>query len=217
MINNTKVTVKQMAYDIIKSKILSCEYEPGRVINEAMLCDEIGVSRTPIREALSDLEHEMLVTVYPKKGTMVSKIDFSVVNDVFQVRRLIEPFIIRNYGVLINKDTILQARDVQETICLDKTTSNYHYKSDEDLHQAIVAANPNQYLTESLLKVYNQNQRIRILTGNTSEERLVISSKEHIRIIDFILCDEFQAAADEMLKHLMSSWQSTIDMLVVHK
>ena len=215
--NSTKVSVKEMTYNIIKSKILSCEYEPGRIINESMLSDEIGVSRTPIREALSDLEHEMLVMVYPKKGTMVSKIDFSVVNDVFQVRRLIEPFIIRNYGVLINKDSILQAREVQESIYMDKATSNYHYKSDEDLHQAILAANPNQYLTESLLKVYNQNQRIRILTGNKSEERLLSSSKEHIRIIDFILCDEFQAAADEMLKHLMSSWQSTMDMIVVQK
>ena len=95
-------SLKDKAYSIIKERILTGKYESGIMLNEVALSEELGISRTPIREALNDLEHEMLVKVLPKKGTQVCGIDFEVVRDLFQVRILIEPFIIQQYGPLID-------------------------------------------------------------------------------------------------------------------
>ena len=68
-----RTTRKQAAYEYIKKKILSCMYEPGVVMNEQTLCDELELSRTPVRDALSRLEQEGLVNIMPKKGFMRSE------------------------------------------------------------------------------------------------------------------------------------------------
>ena len=62
-----KESLKNKAYNLIKTKIVNCEYPPNSFLNETLLMDEIGSSRTPIREALSKLEQENLVRILPKK------------------------------------------------------------------------------------------------------------------------------------------------------
>ena len=209
-----KVTASEYAYQLIKGRILSGEYEPNRMLNEVALSKEIGVSRTPIREALNTLEHEMLVTIYPKHGTIVNPVNLDVVHDVFQIRKLFEPFIILNYGIMIDRERIRMAWRAQNEIKEKKSTARFHYKADEDLHQIILDANPNKYITEMLMKVYDQNQRIRILTGARSEARLLQSSKEHLDIINSLLCSDYVAAAERMKYHLTASWQATIDLVL---
>ena len=60
--------LKTFAYTSIKEKLLHCDYEPGSVLNETALCQELKISRTPIREALNRLSQENLIQVLPKKG-----------------------------------------------------------------------------------------------------------------------------------------------------
>ena len=210
-----KTNARELAYQTIKARILSCEYVPGCMLNETRLSQEIGVSRTPIREALNDLSHELLVTVYPKRGTIVNPIDLEAVNEVYQVRNLVEPFIVRTYGAMIDKGRLIASRRNQVHIQQDDVHASTHYEADEDLHQIIMDANPNKYLAEALMRVYDQNRRIRIMTGNRDSHRLGCSCIEHIKIIDNILCNEYEAAAREMQNHLLSSWKATIDLLVM--
>ena len=63
-----KETLKQHAYNIIKDKIINCEYAPSALLNEEMLKEDVQASRTPIRDALGRLEQEGLVTILPKKA-----------------------------------------------------------------------------------------------------------------------------------------------------
>ena len=65
-------TLKYSTYEFIKNKIICCEYEPGTFLNEEILCEETGVSRTPVRDALGRLEQEGLVKILPKKGVKIS-------------------------------------------------------------------------------------------------------------------------------------------------
>lgn len=209
-----KISASENAYALIKERILTGKYAPNSVLNEIALSSELGVSRTPVRAALSKLEHEMLVKVYPKYGTIVSPVDLDVVHDVFQIRRLLEPFIILNYGVMIDRKRILMALKAQQDIRNQQSTINFHYKADADLHQIILDANPNRYVTETLLKVYDQIQRFRILTGTNSTERLLKSCEEHLEIINNLLCSNYQAAAKKMDDHLTASWQATINLVI---
>ena len=205
------ISLKDKAYTIIKSRILSGYYEPNTMLNEVALSDELGISRTPIREALNDLEHEMLVNVLPKKGTQVSEIDFDVVRDIFQVRLLIEPYILRKFGPYIDKQQLILIKGIQQKA--EVTGIEEQFESDNDLHQLIISSNPNRYLDESIRKVYDQNQRLRLLTGQKSTKRLIASAAEHLAVIDAILVEDYDEAAQAMEVHLANSWRATLDVL----
>lgn len=208
-----KTTARELVYTTIKKRILSGEYEPGCVLNEVNLSNDLKVSRTPTREALRNLEHDMLVTIYPKHGTVVNPLTVDVVHDVFQTRSLLEPFIIQTYGALIDRDRMIAALKSQLEIQSNPSNPYFHYKADEDLHQIIILANPNRYITETLQTVYDQNQRFRILTGTKSKERLVRSCEEHLDILNSLLCGDFETAAQKMKAHLTASWQATIQVI----
>lgn len=98
-----KNNLKTQAYNDIKSKILNCEFPPGMLLNESLLCDMLSISRTPVRDALSRLEHEHLVRIFPPKGVLVTEITIGDLNSFFETRLAIEPYIIFNYGK--NADT----------------------------------------------------------------------------------------------------------------
>ena len=78
------------AYDFIKWAILSAVYAAGDVITEGGLANELGVSRTPVREALLRLEVEGLVVLEPKKGAVVSTFTLQEAEDVLEARELVE-------------------------------------------------------------------------------------------------------------------------------
>ena len=81
-----KLSLKQLAYNSIKEKILKCEYMPNSFLNEDLLCEEFKVSRTPIRDALSRLEQEHLIKILPKKGFFVAPLSIGEINLTFETR-----------------------------------------------------------------------------------------------------------------------------------
>ena len=94
----TKQNLKLQAYSILKEKIVSCEYRPGSMLNEAQLAAELGFSRTPIREAISILEVDGFLHIVPKKGILVTDILLSDIVQIFQARMEIEPIILKQIG-----------------------------------------------------------------------------------------------------------------------
>lgn len=82
----------ERAYEFAKWAILSAVYSCGEVITEGGLANEIGVSRTPVREALLRLEAEGLVRLHPKKGAIVSAFSVKEIEDVLEARVLVENF-----------------------------------------------------------------------------------------------------------------------------
>lgn len=82
-------------YKEIKRRILFFDYAPGEMLNEKHLAVEFGVSRTPVREVLLRLEWEKLITIIPRAGIMVSKVEFLQLREVFQTRAPLEGFLAR--------------------------------------------------------------------------------------------------------------------------
>ena len=80
------------AYDWIKEGIDSCRLKMGESLPETFLAREIGVSRTPVREALSVLEQDGYIKIVPKKGAFVSEISLEDVREIYDIRKLLEPF-----------------------------------------------------------------------------------------------------------------------------
>ena len=93
-----KTNLKTLAYNSIKQKIITCEYAPGTYLSEELITDQLKISRTPVRDALSRLEQEGLLEIRPKKGIMVTTLSIKDVNMIFEIRKMYEPYILINYG-----------------------------------------------------------------------------------------------------------------------
>lgn len=194
--------LKDTTYLFIKNKILDCSYAPNSFINEAEVMKEIDVSRTPVREAFSKLEQEGFIEVIPKKGVLVKALTISIINQTFESRQLLEPFIIENYMKYVDRkelhsimedfNTMLHAPENHEDFC----------EMDDHLHRVITAACPNVFFIDMLKHIFDQNQRIRKLNGPDIWERHLVAAQEHIEIITAILEEEYTHAAELMRKHL---------------
>ncbi len=84
------VSLKDKAYHAIKAAILSLKLKPGDPLVESDLAQQLGISKTPVRDALLELEREGFVTKVPFKGTYVTEITLKDVREVFQVRAVLE-------------------------------------------------------------------------------------------------------------------------------
>ena len=85
--------LKEKAYIHLKEKIIKCEYPPGMALSERDLMETLGVSRTPIREAINLLEQENLIKIYPRRGMFVENITVKDIQDIFTVRKTVEPLV----------------------------------------------------------------------------------------------------------------------------
>lgn len=205
----TKDNLKEKAYKIIKDKITSCEYMPNDFINEAALSKEIGMSRTPIREALSRLEQENFIKILPKRGVLITDISIIEINEIYQLRELIEPNIIRNCTLSNKKNEFIRLRNILEN--KDISSENEAYSVDEDIHRLLVNCSNNRYFTSIIENIYGQNHRLRVLSGKQIEKRLEQTNNEHKEILDFLIKEEWETAAKSMENHLRNSKKAAID------
>jgi DNA-binding GntR family transcriptional regulator len=206
-----KENLKEKAYRIIKSKIINCEYPPESFLNEAELLKEIGASRTPIREALNKLEQENLIRIIPKKGVIVGVIAISEINDVYQIRELVEPYIIRTWSDKLNIKTLTAFKEKLMNMA-DSLSEKERYAMDDSLHRCIISVCENKYLKQLMEKSYDQNHRIRIISGKL-RSRLERSNDEHINILNLLIARNIEGAAQAMSAHLESAKKAAVESL----
>ena len=198
-----KKSLKQQAYDEIKRKIVTCEYAPNTLLNEELLREELHVSRTPIRDALSRLEQKGLITILPKKGIMVSSLSINDINMVFEVRMMYEPYALLHYGSRIPYSVLTHSYELLSD--LDAMSEDWaFFQADDAFHAAVVQAIGNRFLLQTYEWIQDQNLRFRVMTGQTSAPRLEDTSKEHTRILEACLKKDWSEAASAMKDHLIN-------------
>ena len=211
-----KKSLRQQAYDEIKRKIVTCEYAPNTLLNEELLREELHVSRTPIRDALSRLEQKGLITILPKKGIMVSSLSINDINMVFEVRMMYEPYALLHYGSRIPYSVLTHSYELLSD--LDAMSEDWaFFQADDAFHAAVVQAIGNRFLLQTYEWIQDQNLRFRVMTGQTSAPRLEDTSKEHTRILEACLKKDWSEAASAMKDHLINSKNATFDLLFQKK
>lgn len=211
-----KKSLKQQAYDEIKRKIVTCEYAPNTLLNEELLREELHVSRTPIRDALSRLEQKGLITILPKKGIMVSSLSINDINMVFEVRMMYEPYALLHYGSRIPYSVLTHSYELLSD--LDAMSEDWaFFQADDAFHAAVVQAIGNRFLLQTYEWIQDQNLRFRVMTGQTSAPRLEDTSKEHTRILEACLKKDWSEAASAMKDHLINTKNATFDLLFQKK
>lgn len=208
-----KKSLKQQAYSEIKRKIVNCEYAPDTLLNEELLCSELHVSRTPIRDALGRLEQEGLITILPKKGIVISGMSIGDINRVFEVRMLYEPYALLHYGAQIPSEQLTYFyRKLSDLNAM--ADEQEAFQVDDEFHNAVIRATGNRYLLQSYECIHDQALRFRILTGQANDMRLEDTVKEHTIILAAALKQDWSSASAAMAEHLAASKNVTFELIL---
>lgn len=212
-----KESLKQQAYNIIKEKIINCEYAPNDLLNEEKLKEEIGASRTPIRDALIRLEQERLVHILPKKGIMVAPLSIRDINAVYEARMLIEPYAIEYYGNKISREKFVEYKEtfqkIKDAVKNGRGMPENLYEIDDQFHIEFIKAMENEYFLSMYEQIYNQNLRLRILSGARGKNRMTETQDEHLKIVDYCIYGNWEQAASAMKEHLLFSKRASFDAI----
>ena len=191
------------AYDFAKWSILSAVYEGGDVITEVGLANELGVSRTPVREALLRLEVEGLVHLRPKKGAVVATFSMHDVEDVLEARELVETHTaVKSFAA---RDTLLpEVEAVHEEMRRrrDERDTARFTDADRRFHELIVDAADNAVLS-SIYRMLRERQTLFtsvMMRGRL--DRMDAAIAEHDRVIAALKGDEEDAFCDVVRSHL---------------
>jgi len=211
-----KTNLKTLAYRTIREKIVSCQYAPGTYLNEEILTEELKIGRTPIRDALGRLEQEGLVMIKPKKGITVTGLSLKDVNMIFEIRRLYEPYILKNYGNVLPEDRLHEfycdfSRKSKDNQCFQDC--RHFYEKDAAFHQMIVDTCPNIYMRQNYAGIQTQNERFRFMTGDISASRLADTCSEHVAIIVPCLEKDWDTAVEKLIYHLEESKKSAFQLI----
>ncbi len=158
--NGAATSLAERAYDEIRRMIIRLELAPGDVVREAELQRQLGIGRTPIREALQRLARDLFVTVIPRRGMFVSTIDVGELSMLYETRAIMEPYAARLATARgTQRDWDEMAAVLAETE-RPGVTPDELIELDRRCHEIIWRAAGNRFLTNTLDTLYAQSDRL---------------------------------------------------------
>lgn len=155
------MSYSQQAYRAIKRQIVTLEMPPGSVVDESALRRELGLGRTPIREALKMLERDRLISIVPRRGTFVTDIDIADLVPLYESRAVLESYIARAAAQRGQPHHWQQMEAIlEETKTGAETTVDDLLEADRLFHEIMYEAAGHVYLTDTLIMLFAQSQRL---------------------------------------------------------
>jgi DNA-binding GntR family transcriptional regulator len=185
------------AYHAIRDRIVSLELAPGALIDERALVDELGMSRTPVREALMRLAQERLVEVYPRRGMFVTGVDVRELARLSEVRAVLEPEAARLAAERATDDERADLAALADEIAAADDLMGL----DERIHRAVYHAAHNDLLETTLGQYYVLALRIWSMAGDRAHE-LEEAVDAHRSLLDAIVGGDGGRAAETMRAHV---------------
>ncbi len=194
-------TGRDYALRAIQQSILRLELAPGSMVSENELAMRLGLSRTPVREALMELSKVRLVDVYPQRGSAIALIDYDLVEEACFMRRVLECAVVElacqnatpEYKVEMEDNLLLQER------CLAGGRSETLLQLDNDLHRLFFRMARREHTWELLSGFTVHFDRVRSMSLATSNERNVA---DHRLIVQAVAGGDAAAARRLTENHL---------------
>ena len=204
MVANKKVKV----YETLRQRIINGELQPGLPINEADFARELSVSKTPVREALRQLERDGFVENVPGRGSAISHINPQDIREVFEIREILEVGSAKRAASQHGNDELRRERD--ECLRLLRGTASqesvHEWGSWEDVHLSIVKAVGNQTLVDMYLRLLDRIHRIRAYYGQRfTQRRLHEILGEHAAMLDAVVEGDAERAEQAVQSHLRNA------------
>jgi DNA-binding GntR family transcriptional regulator len=195
------------AYDHVKRRLLEGAYAEGQLLSEGVIASELGISRTPVREACLQLEAEGLLKLYPKRGALVVPIGPREIRELFEAREVIERHALAHLhdpAALAERldDLIDRQRAIAATPSPDRVA---FAEADRELHRTWVEAADNAILLSVYDGLRDRQQRVAAVMIADGATPMAALADEHAAIVDALRRGDL-AAADRLLAiHLDSA------------
>ncbi len=199
-------SLKDHAYRRIKTAILNLELKPGEPLIEGELAERLRISKTPVRDALTELRREGLVTKIPYSGTFVSKITPEDIGEIIQIRAVLEALAARLATPLLTEAELQKLADLiaLEVDAIGAGNVEFASQCNGEFHDVIIHKVQNQRLLSILENIGDQMKRIRALSSQL-QGRLRKTAQEHSLVLA-ALRDRDPDKAEEMLRlHMLSA------------
>jgi DNA-binding GntR family transcriptional regulator len=206
--------LREVVFNTLRKAILTGELKPGERLMEIHLANQLGVSRTPIREAIRKLELEGLVVMMPRRGAEVAQITEKSLRDVLEVRRSLDALCAELACDRISEEELGELKAACEEFEKAAGTADVAEiaKTDVALHDIIVQATRNRRLIQIVNNLSEQMYRYRF-EYIKDEERHDNLVEEHRMIYESILCKDKQKAAEASRLHIDNQEQSIIKQI----
>ena len=205
------VSLADQVFERLEAEILSGKYQRGEVVTELQLCAELGVSRTPVREALRRLSQEHLIEESPR-GTVVLGVVRKDFEDMCAIRLRIEGLAVRGFIDNLTDDSLRELREAVEfqEFYLNKSDPDHIKAMDSRFHELIYQNCGSAILCDTLSPLHKKVQKFRRLSIEQAG-RAETSVKEHRAIYEAIAAKDADLAERLMNEHVGNAMQTIIE------
>lgn len=206
--------LRELVLEAIREAIINGTLKPRERLMEIQLAEELGVSRTPIREALRKLELEGFIVMVPRKGAYVADMTFKDIADVFEIRAALEGLAAGLAAERITDDELesMERMLVEKAEAIAEDNIEKVVEADTKFHDALYGASRNERLTTIISNLREQIQRFR--TRSLSYPgRSKRSLEEHRGILEAVQSRDIQAARQAAQDHIENAENSMIESI----
>ena len=208
------LSLSEQAYRHLRDRLIMLDIRPGEAINDGKLAAELGIGRTPVREALKRLESDHLVVSYPRRGTFATVVDITELADVSELRESLEPLAARRAAKLA---TAALRAEIRETAAAISTMGDDDdpydlMRYDIKVHRLIYRAAANAHLEDVLIRYDNLATRIWCMV---LEKVPSVASHiaEHVELLEAVADGDADRAGKLALEHVTSFEQAIRNVL----
>lgn len=196
--------MQDVAYNSILNQILSLKLTPGQRVSDKDFEMELGMSRTPVREAMLRLDRNGLLLTVPQSGTYVTKIDLKKALDARYVRQLLEKSIIKELTETGTTEDFEQLEHIValQDLAIKKKDTDLFFKLDNEFHSLMYKLVNRENIWNWLGTFSNDLTRFRSLRTKDTSLSLSLLSKEHLNILKSIKSGDSQKSAALIGQHL---------------
>jgi DNA-binding GntR family transcriptional regulator len=195
-------TGREYALRVITERIINLKLPPGSMVSESELAWEMGLSRTPVREALIELNRIQIVMVYPQKGSTIALIDYAMVEEARYIRYMLEMNIVEQVcrTVLPDDQNRLERNVKLQAACLENKDLPRLLKLDNAFHKSLfdIARKPMVYQLMQSMQIHFD--RVRMMSLEVVKDTKIV--QDHQAILEAIIKRDAAAAQAMMDRHL---------------
>lgn len=203
--------LREVVFMTLRRQILRGELKPGERLMEISLANKLGVSRTPIREAIRMLEHEGLVVMVPRRGAHVAEITRQELNDVLEIRKTLEVLAIQRACANMTDRDVRQLREAEEAfaILVERKDADITAlgEADEHFHDIIYQGTNNRRLIQILNNLREQMYRFRVEYLKDIDIRQMLV-REHDAIVKALEIRDTEEAVRLVTMHIDNQYRA---------
>lgn len=208
-------SVSGRAYAVLKEQILTCQLPPGASLNEGRLAEQLGVSKTPIREALAMLSHEGFVEVLPRQGYRVTELTLADIQEIFNLRLLLEPAAAALAAQRATADQLQALRLLADEDGEVDTNEGFaaFISQGREFHVRLAEASGNRRLAVTLQHLLEEMQRL-YLSGLNVRSGIEAQRGEHRDLVAALLKGNHNLAHEIAVRQIESSRERIMEALL---